>query len=314
MVAGRYDLDTGEKEVADRILRRRVSEEALARVIARFGGQMQAHLTRSLRTLVPELTARFVHASAADRPDKPPSGQANGVVFRFGLPDVKSSAQLHCDRAAVDLIGHALLGGDPEEAPPSTAADVTALELGLLRSVAHSLDETRRPRGTLLRFDEVGAVRADDRTLAQSAPGAVATLTFAVGFGASRAWLWLDLPHHFLIGLGAQDGDAAAEPAPQTEAYTMPAISIGVDSIMALAPMTLDDLANLKPGDVLETDPAGDGRAVVRARGRNLFAADLGKLGHAHAVRISGPIAPMKAAIEAHQNRNQKGDTDERAS
>ena len=74
--------------------------------------------------------------------------------------------------------------------------------------------------------------------------------------------------------------------------------------ILPLAEMTLAEVARLKPGDVIESAPAAGGDAVLRAKGRDLFTTQIGRVGHANAVRIQGPIAPIAAALRAHAHQH----------
>ncbi|WP_306118259.1 MULTISPECIES: FliM/FliN family flagellar motor switch protein [unclassified Roseitalea] len=301
-IAGKYDLPPEERDVLDRILRRRVSEDAVRRVIARFGNDLAAHLNASARKAAPELSVSFIEDGEQAGARRPQLMGAANAAFCLGFAEASEDALLTLDRAGVDLLMAALLGADPDTPVAATAAEISQLEIGVLQTLAQLIVETRRARSPLVRLDRVDVVRGDDGALGGPEPGAVASLTFELRFGANAAWCWLDLAHHYLIGLSEKGADTPITPDTD-DVLKVPDFDITVESVMPLAPMTLDDLARLQPGDVLECDPAGDGQATLRARGRNIFTTQLGKLGQVHAVRIAGPIAPMTAALEAHAHQ-----------
>ena len=231
------------------------------------------------------------------------------VAIAFHYPEEQCRLILHLDRAGATLLDGALLGADPEDELPATAGPVSQLELGVLHAVTEAANRTRQTDRPLLGFDRVAVHRGDDPALANTSGDALATLTFALSFGVNRTWCWLDIPHRLLIELSARlaEIEAAAARSRERRGFKVPDFAIDVDVVLPLEQMSLEQIARLKPGDVIEGAASGGG-AVVRAKGRNLFAGQIGRLGQANAARIAGPIAPLTAAIEAHvQQHSGKG-------
>lgn len=306
-VAQRYDLSQEDRDVLDRILRKRVSEDAISRVVKRMGNAFQAHMTARLRSLSPELELAF--QTGAPGAAKPQAGGEDSAGFTFHYSQEQCRLVLHMDRTASNLLDSALLGADPEAELPAVSGPVSLLEIGVLQSVAQVASNTRQSDRPILGFDRVAVYRGDDPALANTSGDAVATLTFALTFGVNRAWCWLDIPHRLLIELSAQITEIEARTARDRERrdFNVPDFGLDVDVVLPLADMTLERIAQLKPGDVIEGSGTG-GAAIIRAKGRNLFTSQIGRLGQTNAVRVNGPIAPLTAALEAHvQQHSEKG-------
>lgn len=312
MVAQHYDLAPDERDVLDRILRLRVSEDAVRKVTKRLALTFEAHLRARMNTLAAELGFELVAAPEVQRPDKPQAGRADTVGFAFNYPEERCTLVLHFDRAAVSLANHALLGASPEDELTATTGDVSQLEISVLQSLVEVAARTRQSDRPFLGFDRVEVMRGDSPLLGDPIGGAVVTLTFALSFGVNRAWCWLDVPHKFLIDLSARlsNDEAVAARASEKKTFKVPDFALGVDVVLPLAAMTLEDLSRLTPGDVLECAPSADGAATLRAKGRDLFSMQVGRLGQSNAARVIGPIAPIDAAINAHaQRHSQQGGT-----
>ncbi|WP_306048801.1 FliM/FliN family flagellar motor C-terminal domain-containing protein [Oceaniradius stylonematis] len=305
-LAHRYDLAPEDRDVADRILRKRVSEDGLKNVIKRLGTAFQAHMTARMQTLSPDLVMAFETMSDPSRPGKPPAGNAETAGFTFYYPEERCRLALHLDRQAAGLVNGALLGCDPEADMPPSAGEISQLEIGVLHSLAVAAGQTRQTDRPLLGFGRVDIYRGDDPALIDETGDAVATLSFSITFGVNRAWCWLDVPHRLLIDLSATlaADEARAAQANQRHEFKVPDFDLTVEVILPLAEMTLAEVARLKPGDVIESAPAAGGDAVLRAKGRDLFTTQIGRVGHANAVRIQGPIAPIAAALRAHAHQH----------
>lgn len=307
-IAQRYDLSAEDRDVVDRILRKRVSEDAVRQVIKRMGTTFGAHMDARLRTLSPELGFAF-QADAQPPGAQKPAASDHSVGLTFHYPEEQCRLILHLDREGANLLDSALLGADPEMDLPAATGPVSHLELGVLHTVTEAANRTRQTDQPLLGFNRVNAHRGDDAALANTSGDALATLTFSLTFGVNRAWCWLDIPHRLLIELSARlaEIEAAAARSRERRGFNVPDFTIDVDVVLPLEGMTLEQIARLKPGDVIE-GATGGGGAVVRAKGRNLFAGQIGRLGQANAARVTGPIAPLTAAIEAHvQQHSGKG-------
>lgn len=306
MTARQYDLAPDERDVLDRILRLRVSEDAVRTVTKRLGVTFEAHLRARMRTLASELGFELITAPDVQRPPKPAAGGADTVGFTFNYPQERCTLVLHMDRSAVSLVNHALLGASPDDQLAAASGEVSQLEISVLQALAEAAARTRLGDRPLLGFDGVEAMRGDSPALTGPAGGAVATLTFALTYGVNRAWCWLDVPHKFLIDLSTRlsADEAVAARARETKAFKVPDFALAVDVVLPLAAMTLEDLSKLTPGDVLECAPSADGAGALRAKGRDLFSMQLGRLGHANAARVTGSIAPIAAAINAHAQRH----------
>ena len=301
-VAQRYGLSPGDRDVADRILRRRVSEEAISRVVKRMGAAFAAHMTARLRSLSPEFELTF---ETGRRAPKPAAGSAECAGFALHYRQERCRLILHLDRAGSSLLNNALLGADPEMELPAASGSVSQLEIGVLRSVAQAVSRTRKSDRPLLAFDGVDVHRGDDPALAGTGGDTVATLAFSLAFGVNRVACWLDVPHRLLIELSAQLTAIEAQAARGREraGFNMPDFALDVDVVLALEELTLRQIALLRPGDVIEGAASG-GAAIVRAKGRDLFAGQIGRLGQANAARVTGPIAPLTAALEAHAQQH----------
>lgn len=301
-MAKRYDPSPGDRDVVDRILRRRVSEEAISRVVKRMGAAFAAHMTARLRSLSPEFEMTFETGSQAA---KPAAGSAECAGFTLHYPQEQCRLILHLDRAGSNLLNNALLGADPEMEVPAAPGSVSHLEIGVLRSAAQTVSRTRQSDRPLLAFDRVDVHRGDDPALADTGGDTVATLVFSLVFGVNRAACWLDVPHRLLIELSAQLTEIEARAARNRGrgGFNVPDFALDVDVVLALEKLTLSQIALLKPGDVIEGAASG-GAAIVRAKGRALFAGQIGRLGPANAARITGPIAPLTAALEAHAQQH----------
>jgi flagellar motor switch protein FliM len=66
--------------------------------------------------------------------------------------------------------------------------------------------------------------------------------------------------------------------------------SVVLDATIALAPMTLGELARLKPGQVIEVPESAPGRARLSVKDKPLFVCEFGRLGQNYTVRIKQPF------------------------
>lgn len=305
-LAHKYDLAPEDRDVADRILRKRVSEDGLKKVIKRMGTAFEAHMTARMRTLASDLAMAFEMMSDPARPGKPAAGSAETAGFTFYYPEERCRLVLHMDRQSAGLVNGALLGCDPEAEMPASSGEISELEIGVLHSMAVAAGQTRQTDRPLLGFGRVDIYRGDDPGLADETGDAVATLTFSLSFGVNQTWCWLDVPHRLLIDLSAKltADEASAARAKERNDFNVPDFDLPVEVILPLAGMTLAEIARLKPGDVIEGAPAGADAALLRAKGRDLFTTQIGRVGPANAVRIEAPIAPIAAALRAHAHQH----------
>lgn len=308
-VAQRYELSPEDRDVVDRILRKRVNEDAVRQVIKRMGTTFGAHMDARLRTLSPELGLQFHTQGQPAGVQKPAGGTDHSVGLTFHYPEEQCRLILHLDRTGANLLDNALLGADPDAELPAATGPVSHLEISVLEPIAEAANRTRQTDRPLLGFDRVAVHRGDDTALANTSGDALATLTFALTFGVNRCWCWLDIPHRLLIELSARlaEIEAASARSRERRGFNVPDFTIDVDAVLPLANLTLEQIAALKPGDVIEGASEGSA-AIVRAKGRHLFSSQIGRLGRANAVMVTGPIAPLTAALEAHaQQHSGKG-------
>lgn len=302
--AGRYQLSANERDVVDRILRRRVSEDALAKVVRLMGGAYQGYLNARTKPLAPDLAFHFI-AEPGTAPPPPGADRTDCAALTFDYRDHRALVWMTLDRTGFNIASGALLGCDAEEEIIADDGPVSTLELSVLKVLADGISRSRQSDGPMMGFDACDIIRGDDAALAAGAQGAVATMTFELVYGVNRGWCWLNVPHKLLLDLAATltEIEATAERRRMPDRFNVPDFDLEIDVVLPLEPLTLETLAILQPGAVLEAAP-GNGTAVVRARGRDLYHADIGRMGHMHAAQVAAPFGAITAAIEAHVQKH----------
>lgn len=197
-------------------------------------------------------------------------GSSAGVVWVELSPEIAS------------VIADVLLGGNQESV---TDRALTTIERHVLHrfvdTVAEAMEE---PLG-----QKPGPADAQSPKLD---PGeAVLVADFEVGLGDTQGLMRICLP--------AKLGESASAPRPappQRDAHADPtpppaggAVELSV--VAAESAIPPDQLAALRPGDVLITDTEAGKQLVVRLNGKDAFVGQLGSRNGKRAVTIIGPLA-----------------------
>jgi len=67
---------------------------------------------------------------------------------------------------------------------------------------------------------------------------------------------------------------------------------VNIRSFLAETTITLQDLMNLQPGDIIETNRSAKSEILMQVEGRNKFAGRLGQYRGSKAIKITRPIDP----------------------
>lgn len=233
------------------------------------------------------------------------AGDGGRICVLLGDSSRGPLAYMTCDYAGAGTIGEIMLGGDPELVPAVVKRPPTSLERQLIGQFSNIAGkalkaalQTPAPPSFLRVAIDMEELRGGDE--AQPLVG----FDITASFGEATLKLTFALTHRFLLQMerrknpmrrpSGSTGKSAAKTARNARAMT---VAVPVTATIALDPMSLRELAGLRPGMVLPL-PETDGANVrLKARGRPLYDCSLGRKGANYALSLHRPHQALNEAL-----------------
>jgi len=213
---------------------------------------------------------------------------------------------LATDNVFVIALLEGMLGGDLPARDAVTARDLSAIELDIASLMftafvdgIQSLIASPQTQGN--RLHPPGAEKSTEEDTGSSAS---VRLTFTLFAGDLEAPFHVILPQRPLLKTeltGAADGEPQAADRPEwieqlSHQVTSSFVTLQAD--IALADMSLGEVARLQPGDVLPFADEGSVRALLKAGGKEIFWCEFGKAGDRYTVRVQEQHLPEQGLIK----------------
>lgn len=228
------------------------------------------------------------------------------------VPDC--TALVTMDPALVHAIVELLCGGDGRECRPDEMRPATALDAQYAATVAALVAAAVAAEWQGRGF--VGAKAAmiagpPAVTVCGAATRTVGVLTLALAIFGLRGLLTLALPPAAL-DLFKDDG-AAATPAQAGPAWAtqlragVTRTTVTVDVLLDALPLSLHQLSQLKPGQILVLPADAGKRASLNCDGRTLYRGEIGQEDNRYSLRIDEPAAAA-GAVQPFRHRANRRD------
>ncbi|MEP9399854.1 FliM/FliN family flagellar motor switch protein [Mesorhizobium sp. KR2-14] len=277
--------DTGEP---DRVIAaaRALAERSLPSVIQKLDETLATPVDIEVEAV--ELV-RFVQARPAD------SRHAMTVASSASSPD---ALILTMDPSAVALFVDALFGGDLEESVPQQSRDLSPAETEtasmVFDVVAKSFNGTG-PRAFEFRLPLPAAITGAELKRHILRDGPAVQVVFSVSAASRSGNIRLTMPQRVLLKHRGEAGKQAAGPQPEADwqerfSEEVMRSTVNLQATLPLARMTLEEIACLQAGQIIELGEAAQSEARLSARNSTLFMCEFGKLGQHYTVRIRHPF------------------------
>jgi flagellar motor switch protein FliM len=290
-----------DREVFDRILGRKGDAarlEPACKAIKKFLAQrLQAILQKNGLDVAAEFSES--HNSSATALFARYKSGAACVVLSAKPPS--AAAYVICDYPAAGILSEIMLGGDPEFAALSSNRKPTATECDLMRQFADlvgqalqtSLSTKDLPTGVRVAFN------ADDLRDGGNG-GSVVAFDLTLQFGNARPVISVAITHAYMLQMAREEPETIRKPAARGHASTNRSaltIKVPASGSVTMPPMTLGELAMLRPGDVLPLSESGDATVRLRVKGQPLYECSLGRKGANYALCLQRPHRAMSEAL-----------------
>lgn len=205
---------------------------------------------------------------------------------------------LSIDNDALAVVVSTLFGGDPQEAVPPIARELSPLETEVATMVFEQVAQAVNgsgPRAFEFKLPLPLAITGKEMMKHPLRDGPAVQVTFSVATPASRGTMALTMPQRVLLKHRGDTGAAATGQAPATEwrdrfSEEVMRSTVTLEATMPLGRLTLGDLAGFEKGQVIELEETAQTQARLSARGKTLFVCEFGKLGQNYTVRIRHPF------------------------
>ena len=273
-----------------------------AQVIGVGRGMAERSLTLLQKALAGELGAPVTVDLQAVEVGRVPEARLHaGETFAMTIVSSPTSADamtLVMDAPAIAVMVCALFGGDPDQPVSPIERDLSQIEADVATSVfqevATALNGSGK-RSLELRLPVPKAMSGNDARRRVLRDGAAVRIVYGLSTPSDSGTLTVMIPQRILMATRgatahAGDGDGTTEfdwRARFSEEVMRSAVRL--EATMPLARLTLGDLANFQPGQVIEFEENAQSQAKLSARAKTLFVCEFGKLGQNYTVRISHP-------------------------
>ncbi|UDL88568.1 FliM/FliN family flagellar motor switch protein [Mesorhizobium sp. PAMC28654] len=208
-------------------------------------------------------------------------------------PASSDTMTLVIDAPAIAVMVCALFGGDPDlpvspiERPLSQIeTDVSTL---VFQEVAQALNNAGR-HSLELRLPLPRAMSGMEAKRYVLRDGAAVRIVLGISTPTDTGTVAVMIPQRILLGTHAgTDSPATNSDWRARFSEEVMRSTVALEATMPLARLTLGDLANFEPGQVIEFEETAQSRARLSARNKTLFVCEFGKLGQNYTVRIKHP-------------------------
>lgn len=236
------------------------------------------------------------------------------VTFTLDCAAPACTALVTMDPALVHAVVELLCGGDGRECRPEEMRAATALDAQYAGTVvtlaAAAVASEWKERG----FAGVKATRIEgtpSATVCGTATRTVGALTLAVAIFGLRGLLTLALPPAALDlfkdeSVGSAPDPSQAGPVWATQLRAgVTRTTVKIDVLLDALPLSLHQLSQLRPGQILVLPPDAGKRASLDCDGRTLYRGEIGQEQNRYSIRIDEPAAAAGAAqpfrLRAHR-------------
>jgi flagellar motor switch protein FliM len=210
----------------------------------------------------------------------------------------KSSADalvMAMDAEAVALAVSVLFGGDPGIAVAPIRRNLSPTETVVASRVFEEIAAVLGATGDGLADLDLPvphAISGDELRKLPLRDGPGARILLSVSTQAGCGTITLTVPQRLLL---KGDGGARTRSGPTAQwrqrfGEEVMRSAVELQATMPLARMTLNQIAGLRPGQVIEFEPDAQSRAKLSTRKKTLFVCEFGKLGQNYTVRIRQPF------------------------
>ncbi len=277
--------DTGEPDQVTAAARA-LAERALPAMMRGLDEKLAVAVTMDVASV--ELT-RFAEA----RPTI--SNHAMTIAASGSSPDALA---LSIDTEAIAVVVSALFGGDPSDPAAPIERALSPLELDVATQVFEQVADAVNGSGERafeLRLPVPLAFTGTEMARHMMRDGPAVRIVFSIATAASRGTIALTMPQRVLLkhrggtGMPAKETAQAADWRARFSEEVMRS-TVTLEATMPLSRLTLGQIADLAPGQVIELDENAQANARLAARDRTLFVCEFGKLGQNYTVRIRHPF------------------------
>lgn len=265
---------------------RSMGERALPLLQKALAGELGAPVTVDLRAVevsrVPDARAHAGETFALTIIASPTSSDAMTLVI---------------DSPAIAVMVCALFGGDPDQAVSPIERDLSQIETDVatmvFQEVAQALNGSGR-RSLELRLPVPRAMSGMEAKRRVLRDGAAVRIVFGISTPTDTGTVTVMIPQRILLatrGIAANGNEADSANSDWRARFSEEVMrsTVTLEATMPLARLTLGDLADFEPGQVIEFEETAQSQARLSARDKTLFICEFGKLGQNYTVRIRHP-------------------------
>lgn len=204
---------------------------------------------------------------------------------------------LTIDAEAVALIVSLLFGGDPAAPVAPIERPLSPLELDVVTQVFEQIAQAVNGSGERsfnLKLPVPQAISGVEMAKHRLRDGPAVRITLGIVTPGARGTINLIMPQRVLLKYRGGAGTPSGETIPGDDwrmrfSQEVMRSTVTLEATMPLSRMTLGQLAQLRPGQVIEIEQSAQANAQLSARDRTLFVCEFGKLGQNYTVRIRHP-------------------------
>lgn len=255
-----------------------LAERILPRLVEGIGNSFCVPLAVEIRSV--ELT-RFADARPSDA-----AGHAIGVAAFEASPD---ALVLSIDNLGIAVLVSAFFGGDPEQPLAAIERELSPTEVEvatmMFEEIGKAVDGAGSRAGGLSLPIPAALIGMDLRKLVLR-DGPAVRIAFSVSVAAGQGTVSVFLPQRMLMKPRAAAGGEGASGWRARFNEEVLRSSVSLHATMPLGSLTLGQIADLRPGQVIELEAGAQADARLLAKDKTLFVCEFGKLGQNYTVRI----------------------------
>lgn len=253
------------------------------------------------KALASELGAPVTVDLRAVEVSRVPDARAHaGETFALTIiqsPTSSDAMTLVIDSPAIAVMVCALFGGDPDQAVSPIERDLSQIETDVatmvFQEVAQALNGSGR-RSLDLRLPVPRAMSGMEAKRRVLRDGAAVRIVFGISTPTDTGTVTVMIPQRILLatrGIAANGNEADGANSDWRARFSEEVMrsTVTLEATMPLARLTLGDLADFEPGQVIEFEETAQSQARLSARDKTLFICEFGKLGQNYTVRIRHP-------------------------
>jgi len=238
--------------------------------------------------------------------DAIPAPGSHGAMVIVPAETSPDALLIAAEPEAIALVVCALFGGDAEEAVAPIRRPLSSIEQQVTKNLFEEIAGAFNGGGTRT----MGLKRPLPKPLfgaelarAVVRDGPAVNIRFRLSFGISSGHISVMMPQRVLMSLR---GEASATVRPVAPAQWRARFSeeimrstVTLRATIPLSAMTLGEIAQLKPGHIIEMPENAQSQTRLSARDRMLFNCEFGKLGQNYTVRVIQPFNAEQDLVDS---------------